>query len=91
MKTYIAKQLCQTAQRMGIEGVEYRPDYSGRGMFGKTTDAILIPRQTVLLQLLMQVAIDKAYGNVQLSLDEELSTEVDKFRTDNINNDILVY
>lgn len=85
MKPEVAKLLCQAAHSLGMDEVQHRPNYSGRGMFGKTTDAILIPKEPVLYQLIAQACNDGT------GLDIDMVHEVVSFRTDNISDDIVVY
>lgn len=57
MKTETAKLITDAAEVMGIE-VEVRDDYSGRGMHGEATVALVFENQTDLLKVTAYAAFE---------------------------------
>jgi hypothetical protein len=58
MKETIARLLHQAADAAGIE-LLLREDYSGRGMFGKSTFAVIVASPTTLYPLIAEIASQK--------------------------------
>ncbi len=82
-----AKASVDAAEEMGIEA-SLRETYSGRGMYGKSTVAVVIGGQSNLLQAVALAAV---------RLCQELDDNPDDFledlafRYDNMGHDIVVY
>ncbi len=83
-----AKFIAQIIEDAG-ESAEIREDYSGRGMFGKTTVGITFDARDVLI---MQILINKI---LQLSSDGpylgKLPEELDNLRIDSMGQGFIIY
>lgn len=90
MNLKIAKLFCECAEAnpdLGIE-VEVRIEYSGRGMFGGKTTALII-KDMEELTILAAVAGHQYYGKERDF--EELLLSLRELRTDNMGKDLIVY
>lgn len=84
MKLDVAEQIVQSAESMGIEA-ELRDDYSGRGMYGETTVAVVISSWTKFAAAVAQAAVDSI-------IPGEVIKEVRKARWDQMGrDDVVVY
>jgi sugar phosphate isomerase/epimerase len=79
MKIEIAKAIVETAEELGIE-INLYENYSGRGMFGRTTAGIVYDKDGDLLQAVAKAA--KVYTEITDEAREngiELAFDVDDF------------
>ncbi len=90
MKKSTVELLIKTSEEIGMEDIEARFNYSGRGMFGKTTCGVVLPKINNFICLVA--------STVQLNLEEEKEFDIDSFiddvssiKQDNMGHDIIVY
>lgn len=82
VKLDTAQQIVKAAEFMGIDA-ELREDYSGRGMYGKATAAVVIGSWTKFAAAVAQAAVD--------SLDhDEVIADVEKAKWDNMGRSEMV-
>jgi hypothetical protein len=92
MKEETAKRLYRAARRLGFTGkdcdrderVGIQKDYSGRGMFGRTTFAITIPNVGFLAML-------AAAARVKRAERDEFAQEMGRLAQDSMGMGIVVY
>lgn len=92
MKLQTARLLREVSYEAGVE-LEIRGSYSGRGMYGKTTTAVVGANFRELIQLvaLAGVRIGESDGdNEELPTADEFVADCN-FSTDNMGHDIVVY
>lgn len=91
MNKPVAKAILEAASNLGFE-MTHREGYSGRGMYGETTDAIVYESLPDLLTCIAIAAIDvfeaeeyaeKHAGQVELTA-EDFSMALRKFRFDSM-------
>jgi hypothetical protein len=90
----IAKQIFDASEYAAdnLQGfdlkVELKPDYSGRGMYGKSTAALVVT-DPVTLAVAVGFAVYEALalGNDQIPT----LAAIKEARTDNLGNDLIVY
>jgi hypothetical protein len=80
MTVELATKLLEIAVQNQIEAELYNGGYSGRGMFGKTTIAIVVPSRDDLNNILLQ-----------LPNEPEFLSELKALRTDNLGRDLIAY
>jgi gamma-glutamyltranspeptidase len=94
MKESTAKALDKALDEIGLEH-EYREDYSGRGMFGKTTHGIVVDKWGDLLAAVASVAADigTTYGHEMGTTEspDEFIEEMRKIRWDSMGHSMIVY
>jgi hypothetical protein len=83
MKRESAEQIIRAGELCGAE-CEFRPDYSGRGMMGKTTAAVIFGCINDFVEAV-------AYAAISSDDHDALIEDVRKFRTDNIGSDVVFY
>lgn len=65
------------ARENDIDAVRYEGGYSGRGMFGGTTGAVVIANQRSALRLMLEMAASTGLAR--------------EFRVDSLGHDIVMY
>lgn len=95
MKNATAIALVEAADTLGLE-LDLRPDYSGRSMYGRTTDA-LIGSQETLFQAIAQAAYEfgekcaiDSEGKYDDARDEFID-DVGRIRMDSMGRSDLVF
>lgn len=91
MKEFVAKAIANALEEEGTR-VSIREDYSGRGMYGKTTFGVVAPDWAVLIRAVATAAVSIAENNTDDSPDpHDFAREMGKLRWDNMGYDIIVY
>jgi len=85
MKAKTADALKEAADSMGIE-LQVRDDYSGRGMYGKTTHAVVGELNTIF-----QCIAFAASDIVDEDNLDDFTWEMGKLRRDSMGFDIVIY
>lgn len=83
-----------TAEALESEGAEdIRDDYSGRGMYGKTTHAVVFADWSDVLKAITQVAYELGSGDLMFTEDEKKTVLADlrKTRYDSMGRSIIIY
>lgn len=68
------------------DAIELRPGYSGRGMFGASTFAVVYPNQGVLMEAVAHAALD-----ANRAVAGAFAEEVRGLRFDNMGLDYVAY
>jgi hypothetical protein len=95
MKKETAELLVEAAQDQNINAT-LRRDYSGRGMFGKTTHAVELPRLDQLAAVAACAAVDLVRRIDESDAPEgftmrDFVEDLRRLRTDNMGLDYIVY
>ena len=86
MKQAFAEAIVQAAHDNGDLDVKVYNEYSGRGMYGKTTAGVVVPELGVLLAAICTCTIDMT-GDDQ----EGLATELRNTHSDNLGRNSTIY
>lgn len=97
MKQDTAKLLVEAATEIGIEAT-HQDDYSGRNMYGKTTDAIALDNQKDLI-LLVAVAAHRfgADANDEVRVGDDIITfdeyceDLGAIKSDSMGHGVIIY
>jgi hypothetical protein len=94
MKESIARVIGEAADEIGLEDVSVRPNYSGRGMFGRTTTAVVAGCHATLLQAVALAAVRIADGTYEgqegVPTDEEFIEEMGKVVFDSMGRGLVL-
>jgi hypothetical protein len=82
----MTQKAAETLHRLGYEEGEIRPDYSGRGMFGKTTHGVVYDSMADFYTALAYVT---AEGNEEER--EAVAGALENLNTDNMGFGVIVY
>jgi hypothetical protein len=89
MDATLAKAIVDAVEGSGLE-ISVYPDYSGRGMYGKTTTGVVVDLESTFNQALVSLAFE-----IGRDCDEEkmerLFFTVGKLRRDNLGEDTIIY
>ncbi len=86
MKTEVAKRLAELADSMGFE-FSFREDYSGRGMYGRTTAGITVTSLQDFAKFLYEAAEYIHQDQQEGFLPERIGS----FSVDNMGYDYILY
>jgi hypothetical protein len=90
MRQQTAEMLVSAGEDLGIECRVYE-DYSGRGMYGKTTWAIVVPCQLSVVALAAR-AVQVAMGAGDEGDVDSIIEDVDRLSSDGMGRDsVIVY
>lgn len=93
MQLSTAEALVSAAEDLGVKGVWLRKEYSGRGMYGRHTVAVVVPRAVVLAALGARAVFrmtDPVHG-VEPDATSRFVNELAKLNIDNMGHDWVVY
>lgn len=97
MKIEIAKVIVEACEEIGIE-VDLREDYSGRGMYGSTTAALVLADEKDLVKATALAAIrvhenaeHEEFNGREASMTSEDYLQGLDFKFDSMGHDIVVY
>lgn len=98
MKKETADLVCAALDESGVEYTR-RDDYSGRGMYGKTTVGIVVGGMGTFVGAAVRAAFamgqadSTRYGDAEPPIDpEDFAREIARVRTDNMGrSDVIVY
>lgn len=95
MKIEIVNAIVAAAEEAGYDDVCHRSDYSGRGMMGKGTDAIVYGNESHFLQCVALAAVrtreQEDVPELAAITAEDFIEGLDRLQRDNISNDGVVY
>jgi hypothetical protein len=87
MKVEHAQLLMQAAEEEHIDAVAH-DDYSGRGMYGKTTAAVVVPDVPCLMAMVGRAVLAAQRDNGD---PDDFIEATRSFRTDSLGMDMIVY
>jgi len=91
MKKELAERIVEILREFD-DRAEIYEDYSGRGMFGRTTTGVVFSNYTALMQALYCLGHDIAEECVDDDTEYyDTLAEIGKFRFDNLGLDYIVY
>jgi hypothetical protein len=87
MKSDIAERIAEAGADNGLE-IRLMSDYSGRGMFGQATSALVVPDVATFAAAVGLAASQKALEGQNV---HDLIEAVKEVRTDSLGHDMIVY
>jgi hypothetical protein len=89
MDASLAKAIVDAVEGSGLE-ISIYPDYSGRGMYGKTTTGVVVDHESTFNQALVSLAYEMGRDGDDEKM-EQLFDVVKKLRRDNLGEDKIIY
>jgi hypothetical protein len=89
MTTETMNALLVAAEALGVK-VEARQNYSGRGMFGATTCALVVPNRGILTAVAARAAAELAYAGRD-DIVNDLIEDLTQLRWDSMGQDAVCY